>query len=44
MPRQEWDAYNDLSCVDFVRKASTFELFLIAVCNRKVFSIFKNAH
>lgn len=44
MPSQEWDAYNDLSCVDFVRRPSMFELSLITVCNHQVFSIFENAH
>lgn len=31
MPSQEWDAYNDLDCIDFVRRANTFELSFITV-------------
>lgn len=35
---------NDLNCVDFVRKASTFELSLITVCNLKMLCFLENAY
>lgn len=44
MPNQEWDTYNDLNYVEFGRKASTFELSLITVCNLKMLSFLENAY
>lgn len=34
----------DLNCVDFVRKASTFKLSLITVCNLKMLCFLENTY